>query len=407
MTREIVIAGGTLYTSRMRLEGGSLVVDGRRIRNVLAAGEESAREKGCRVIDATGCIVASGFIDIHVHGGGGGDTSQRDPDAVCLMSRTHARFGTTAMLPTIYPGPLNEMIGAIDAVEEAMKERPLGAPGPRRGDGGVTGLGARILGINMEGPFLNPAQCGALKPEHLMEPSEDVLLELIAASDSTIRLMSIAPELPGAIRLIKACRDRGIRTAVGHSDASHEEMILGINAGINHVTHVFNALRRTHHRDPGVMGTILINDEITVELIADFYHVHPAVVVLLIKVKPNDKIALITDALTLTGLDGDTFQADGREVKIIDSVARLADGTIAGSVLTMNRAVRNMVSTERVPVGDALRMASLVPAKILGIEHSKGTLTPGSDADIVIMDDDFNVKLTMVEGEIIYRSEDF
>jgi N-acetylglucosamine-6-phosphate deacetylase len=391
MSDTITIKGGTIYTTRMRLDNGRLVVRGRHIEDVFAAGEKREDSSADEVIDASGLIVAPGFIDIHVHGGGGGDTSERDPEAIVMMAEAHARFGTTAMLPTVYPGPWVEMIGAIDAIEEAMTQRTSGA---------------RVLGINMEGPFLNPRRSGALRVENLLAPDRDALLQLLAASDNTIRLMTIAPELPGAVELIKLCRERSVRTAVGHSDASHEEMILGINAGINHVTHVFNALRRTHHRDPGVMGTILINDEITVELIVDFYHVHPAVVVQLIKVKPNDKITLITDALTITGLDGHFFEADGRSVEIVDGLARLEDGTIAGSVLTMNRAVKNMVSTGLVPVDDALKMASLVPAKILGINHNKGTLLPGSDADVVVMDRDFNVKLTMIEGKIVYRTPD-
>jgi len=388
----IRITNGTVYTGRMRLERGEVVVSGSHIVDVLPESEKHPPLPGEEVIDATGHVVAPGFIDVHVHGGGGGDTSERDPEAVSRMSMAHARFGTTSMLPTVYPAPWPEMIGAIDAIEEAMKEWPQGA---------------RILGINMEGPFLNPSKCGALKPECLMMPTEDALTRLVAASDNTIRMITIAPELPGAVGVIKACRERNIRTAVGHSNASYEEMILGINAGINHVTHVFNAMRRTHHRDPGVMGTILINDEITTELICDFYHVHPAMVVLLIKVKPNDKITLVTDALTITGLDGTTFEADGRQVKVIDGLARLADGTIAGSILTMNKAVKNMVSTGLVPLEDALKMATLVPAKVLGIQHNKGTLLPSSDADIVVMDEDFNVKLTMVEGRIVHRATGF
>lgn len=392
MGRNFVIKNGTVYTTRMRLAGGAVVIRDAKVVDVLGAGEQIHAPADAQVIDAAGKCVMPGFIDIHLHGGGGGDTSQADPRAIALMSEAHARFGTTAMLPTVYPGPWDTMIGEIAAIKAAMQS---GVPG------------ARVIGINMEGPFLNPSKSGALRPEGLMKPSVETLLRLVDASENNIRLISIAPELPGAIPVIKACRQRNIRTAVGHSDASYEEMVLGINAGINHVTHIFNALRRIHHRDPGVIGTVLINDEVTVELIADLYHVHPAVVVFLLKVKPNDKIALITDSLKHTGLDGDVFEADGRRVRMDEGLARLEDGTIAGSVLTMNRAIKNVVSTGLVPLEDAVKMATIVPAKVLGIQHTKGVLLPGADADIVIMDDDFDVKLTMIEGDVVHRAAGF
>ena len=384
----IAIVNGEIYTSRMMIRRGVVVVQDGKIEAVEVSSPSAGLLKGALVVDAGGMIVAPGFVDLHIHGAGGGDTSDCKVESIRKMASTLVRFGTTSFLPTIYPASESGMIRRVATVRRA-------AEAPRKG--------AEILGVHLEGPFLNPRRKGALRAKDLRPVSLEELHNFIEASNDGIRLISVAPEIPGAIELIRECRNRGIRTAVGHSDASHEEMSVGINAGINHVTHVFNALRRTHHRDPGVMGTVLTNPEITVELIADMHHVHPVVVKLLLLAKPADKICLITDALRIAGLRGKRFIADGRKVTVADGVAKLPDGTIAGSVLTLNRAVGNMVATGMVPLEDALKMASVIPAKVLGVNHRKGNILPGSDADIVILGRDFHVQMTMVGGKIVHQ----
>lgn len=266
---------------------------------------------------------------------------------------------------------------------------------------------ARVLGIHMEGPFLNPKKSGALNKKFFREPSEEDFFQLVKASGQTIRMMTIAPELKDSVRVIKAADKLGIKMAVGHSDASYQDTICAINAGINHTTHAFNAIRGTHHRDPGVMGTVLINDEVTIEIIADNHHVHPAVLTLALMVKGTSKITLVTDALRITGLEGRRFYNSGMVVRIIDGLAKLSDGTIAGSIITMNEAVKNMFNTKRVPLVDAIKMATLNPSRVLAVNDRKGKLLPDMDADIAIFDDDFDVKLSMVEGEITYRKKGF
>lgn len=386
--RCIAIVNGEVYTSRIVIRRGVVVVRDGKIETVETGSGSARLLRGALVVDARGMIVAPGFIDLHIHGTGGGDTSDCKVESIRKMSSTLVRFGTTSFLPTIYPARQLEMVRRVSTVRRAMEMTPEGA---------------EILGVHLEGPFLNPRRKGALREKDLRFPSVEEFFGLLEASNNTIRLISVAPELPGAVGLIRECRSRGIRVAVGHSDASHEEMSVGINAGINHVTHVFNALRRTHHRDPGVMGTVLTNPEITVELIADMHHVHPVVVNLLLLAKPADKICLITDSLRIAGLRGKRFTADGRKVTVADGVAKLSDGTIAGSVLTLNRAVRNMAATGMVPLEKALKMASIIPARVLGVNHRKGNILPGSDADIVVMDRNFNVQMTMVGGKIVHR----
>ena len=392
MTESLLITGGVVFTGAMRIERGAVRVRDGRIAEVSAS--RGAAQEGETVIDATGLVVAPGFVDLHVHGGGGRSIDEGTAEAVLEVARAHARFGTTAMLATVHPAPRKECEASLRAAREAV---------------GIDSPGARILGVHLEGPFFNPSRRGAIRAECLEAPSLAVFDRLIAAAGETVRLLSLAPELPGALGIVRRCREMGIVVAVGHSDASHEEMIRGIEAGITHATHLFNAMRPAHHRDPGVVGTVLMRDDVTVELIADFHHVHPVMAGLVLRVKPHDKVALVTDAVTPAGATGAmmSFEVAGRGAVVSGGTARLADGTIAGSILTMNRAVANVVSAGLAPIEDALRMASSVPAGVIGMGRSKGVLAPGADADIVIMDDAFDVKMTVAAGMVLYRSEDF
>ncbi len=386
-----VIKNGRIFTSRMFINGGAVVIKDGKILDVLDKDHLKLIPGKARIIDAKFNLVVPGFIDIHCHGGGGGDTSDGNIDSLKKISKAHARFGTTSMLVTIYPHTKKVIAERLKTVRKVMDEN--------------YDKGAKILGSHLEGPYLNPKRSGALKKKFFRKPAIGEFLQFIKDSGNTLKMITIAPELPGAIDIIKTCRKFHIRAAVGHSDANYEETINGINAGINHVTHIFNAMRRIHHRDPGVMGTVLINNEVTAELIADFHHVHPVVVTLLLISKHPDKLALITDSLRFAGLAGKKFKADGRTIYIKDGAAHLSDGTFAGSILTMNKAVRNIVDTGRVTIDDALKMASLNPAKIIGVADRKGSLLPERDADILILKDrTFDVLMTMVEGRIVFRS---
>ena len=361
----ILITGGRVYTTRIVLAPGWVLVRDGRIEDVGPGAAPASARRGARVIDARGRTVTPGLIDLHIHGGGGGDVADAKAGSVLKISRMLVRFGVTGFLASVYPASRRRMLSQIRAVREAA---------------GVADAGAEILGVHLEGPYLNAEKKGALSARHFRRPDIEEMRGFIEEGGGLIRMMTIAPELPGAIAMVKFCREQHIRTAVGHSDASHEEMIAGIAAGITHVTHAYNALRRTHHRDPGVMGTVLTVDEVSLEIIADFVHLHPRVVELLLITKPQDRLVLVSDALRITGLRGKTFFADGKRVKVSRGVATLADGTIAGSVLTLNRAVANVVSTNRATLNAALKMATLIPARCIHVEGDKGCLIHDKDA---------------------------
>lgn len=393
MDKAIVIKNGRVFTGRILIDDGIVVIRNGKVLDVFDKRGWTALPPHAYILDARGHIVSPGFIDIHTHGGGGYDASDATVEAISRIACTHNKFGTTSMLISICPDSMKTMCRQIEAVREYMQINPK--------------TGARIIGIHMEGPFLNPERSGALNKRFFRQPSEEDLLRLVKVSGQTIRMMTIAPELKDSVKVIKTADSLGIKMAVGHSDASYQDMICAINAGINHTTHAFNALRETHHRDPGVMGTVLINEEVTIEIIADNHHVHPAVLTLALMVKGTSKITLVTDSLKITGLKGKQFYHAGKLVRVVDGLAKLADWTIAGSIITMNVAVRNILDTKRVPLTDAIKMATLNPSRVLGINDRKGKLLPGMDADIIIFDDNLDVKLSMVEGEIAYRKKGF
>ena len=387
--KRIIIINGTIITPFHLVIGKAIIVEKGRIKEMANKEELSTTTlTGAEVIEGKDKFIVPGYIDMHVHGGGGSDVMDGDYEAINQIAIAHSHFGTTSFLPTTMTMSKDKIIRSLRSICEAVKKGTAGA---------------EILGIHMEGPYINPEKKGAQREEDIKKVSIEEFLEFNQASGNLIRLVTIAPEMPGAIDFIKYLDKQKIIISVGHSNATYTQVQAGIQAGLSHATHTFNAMRGLHHREPGVVGAALTSPELTVEVIADGIHIHPVVIKILIKARENEKIVLITDAMRAAGLKEGTYDLGGQEVTVNKGQARLRDGTLAGSVLTMDKAVKNMVSKVGVSLAKAIQMASFNPAKSIGIDDKKGSLEPGKDADIVILNKNLEAELTMVAGKIVYR----
>jgi N-acetylglucosamine-6-phosphate deacetylase len=338
------------------------------------------------LIDAQGAYLTPGFIDTHIHGIGGYGTEDLSADSILEMSRILPAWGVTSFTPTIYPMPEEDMIMAIRAVVSAMGREP----------------GAEIVGVHLEGPFISPAQLGVQRVEFVRPVDLGLMQRLWDASEGNIVSMTVAPELKGMRELALFCIRLGIVLQAGHTDASYENMIEGMQAGIRHSTHMFNAMSRLHHRNPNAVGAVLIQPDLSCEIIADGLHVHPDLIRLLFRDKPEGNIVLVTDSLKPTKQASDTpMFANDEEVYLANNLFyRASDGVIAGSSLTMVEGVRNLISFG-VSLESAVKMASANPARIFGL-HARGMISPGYRADIVLADSEFDVQMTIIGGEIKY-----
>jgi len=378
----IAITGTDIVTPFRIVKGGVILVQGRRIRAV-GGRDDIEIPPDATVYDFDGCISTPGFIDLLVHGGGGAGFSDLDENAVATASEYFFRHGTTGLLGALYSKPEAEMLKTISHLANYAK---LNA--------GKT----NVWGMHLEGPFINPELHGAMKREYLWAPDVDRWHKLLEAGQGYIRMMTIAPELPGAMAVLREAAGADVVLSVGHSTASYEQVIQGIDNGIAHVTHMFNAMLPFHHRRPSVMTAAMLRNELKVELIADGIHVHPAVMRLIYNVKGSGGINLVTDAIRASGMPDGEYHFMDQRIAVKDSKAVLSDGTLAGSMLTMNKAVQTMVEKVNVPLPDAVRMASLNGAKVLGRSHQKGILAVGKDADIVVLDTNYDVRMTLFEG---------
>jgi N-acetylglucosamine-6-phosphate deacetylase len=320
-----------------------------------------------------------------VQGAGGCDILDGTYAAINTIAQTLAKNGVTAFLTTTVYSKGGQ--APFYAVTEAA----------RRGT-----AGAAVLGLHLEGPFVNPVRCGMIKKENITSYSAGVYERILKACGGSLRMMTVAPELKGALGLIKRLKKDRVVVSIGHTDATYEQALEGFDAGITHATHIFNAMSGLHHRQPGAVGAVLTDERISAQLIADGRHLHPAVAKIVVKQKDPDKVALITDSMSAAGLPDGKYVYNGLRYESKKGLAvYCGTDTLIGTTLTLNKMIKRIVDMGIVDLKDAVRMASLTPAEVLGIDNKKGSLEAGKDADIVVMDKDCNVKMTIIRGEVI------
>ena len=332
------------------------------------------------IIDAEGNFVSPGLIDIHIHGSGGSDTMDGTLNALKIISKTIVKNGVTSFLPTTMTMAKTRIYKALLAIREAQSTKMPGAS---------------VLGAHMEGPFINKIFKGAQSEEHILLPDFD----FISAFTDVIKIITLAPETDKDFNFIKqVSKFRNITLSLGHTNATYEECIKAISLGISHATHTFNAMTPLSHRKLGAVGAIF-KSNISCELIADNIHVHPDLFDLLIKIKGDDKVVLITDAMRAGSMKNGEYDLGGQKVIVKDASARLQDGTLAGSVLSLNIAIKNILQHTELSLPQAIKLASLNPAKVLNLQDEIGSLEIGKKSDIIIIDKDINVIKTFISGE--------
>ncbi|NLY53209.1 MAG: N-acetylglucosamine-6-phosphate deacetylase [Firmicutes bacterium] len=353
--------------------------------------DDFAPSDGCEIIEADGLWAAPGLIDIHVHGGAGHDTMDASLDGLQALSFSLAQCGVTSFLPTTMTAPWAQLEQVLSTVHIGMQMSSARKVASSR----VAPWGARVLGVHLEGPFIAEAYKGAHRAADLRAPDFSLLHKYL----DIIRIVTFAPELPGSDTFLAWLQAHPhIVPAIGHSGASFSLAETAIRQGVRHATHIFNAMSPLHHREPGVVGAILCND-LSAELIADNLHVHPSLYQLLLKTLGPERLILISDGMRATGLTDGTYDLGGQLVHVQNGAARLADGTLAGSVLTLDQAVANFNQATACGLPTAISLASYNPARLLGLEGCLGDLQLGLDADIILIDENCRVQQTFIEGQ--------
>jgi len=388
MRRISVIRNGTIITPYKTMKNGVVIFESEKI---VAVGRESdvKMPKSARIIDASDKIVAPGFIDLHIHGGKGRDIMDASYEAINEIAKFVASHGTTSFVPTTISAPGPDLLRAMEAVKTAMEKGTDGA---------------EVLGAHLEGPYISLEKHGAHDTNYIRHPSLEEFGEIWETCNHAVRIVTLAPEIEGSRLFIQKLRELGIVVSIGHSNATYIQAIDAIKQGVRHATHVFGRMSGFNHREPGVVGAVLTHDELTAELICDSIHVHPAAMDLLTRAKGSKKVVLVTDAIRAAGMPDGKYALGKQYIIVKDGVSRLESGDLAGSTLTMDRAVRNVMKLVGLPLQTAVEMATINPAVAIGVNGNKGSLELGKDADIVIIDDELNVYMTIVKGNIVYKS---
>lgn len=391
-----ILVNGKVITPFRIIENGGLAVENGIITKVFSGPPEKA-DQDFACIDVQDRYISPGFIDMHVHGGGGSEVMDASVEAVQCMCRAHAQYGTTCIVPTTVAAPWEQIYAAIDAVKLAQQDS----------------TGAAILGVHLEGPYFSQKERGAQSADYIKDPSPSEYLKALDYWDG-IKIMGVAPELPGALELGQELRRRHILASIAHSSADYDEMVLAIENGYTNITHFYSGCsivhRKNAYRFAGVVESGYLMDELSVQVIADGKHLPPSLLKLIYKVKGAEKIALITDALSYAAMpslkEGMIYtQKNGVQVILEDGVMKLPDrSSFAGSVATTRDLVKNMVQLADAPLCQAVKMATHTPARLLNVANRKGSLSAGLDADVIVFDEAFNVELTMVDGKIVYKN---
>ncbi|MHA1506569.1 MAG: N-acetylglucosamine-6-phosphate deacetylase [Candidatus Asgardarchaeia archaeon] len=346
------------------------------------------KPEGVEVEDFSDKIATPGFIDVHIHGMHGKDVAMGTEEAVEVVTKNMPRYGVTSYFPTIVTSPYEGFERSIKSIIKVSEKN----------------VGADILGIHIEGPYLSKEKKGAQPEEYIRKPDLEEFKKLYDISGGLLKRMTIAPEAEGALDLIREATQMGVVMSMGHSNATYDVAIKAIELGARSAIHTFNGMRGYHHREPGILGAVLTTKNVMAEAIVDLIHLHPATVKLIYLCKGVHEMILITDAIAATGLPDGTYELGTVTIIVKDGISRTKSGALAGSTLTMNRAVRNMVEHVGVSFQDALIMATANPARLMSLK-GKGAIAPGFDADITIVDKDMNVYATYVRGELKFSKE--
>lgn len=375
----MIIKNGNIITEKGIVKG-SLEIENGKIKKIYE--NKLDFKEG---IDANECFISPGFIDIHIHGIEGHDCMEGNFDAVNEMSKSLVKYGVTSFLPATMTEDIEKIKKAVKSISQAIGKTE----------------GANVLGINLEGPFISPYMAGAQDTKFIQKPSLDTLKYIAEDYIKNIKLITIAPEENGAIDLIKELKKLDIVPSIGHTNGNYDDFMKGYKEGAVHCTHLFNAMTGFHHRNPGTVGGVF-DSNVTAELILDGIHVHYAAARSTIKVKGIEKMILISDSMMASGLCDGIYSLGGQDVYVKDGQARLKDGTLAGSTLTLNKALYNAVNNLNIDIHDAIKMVTSNPAKLLKIDDTTGYIKEGYDADIVVFDKDINIKHVFVKGKKMF-----
>lgn len=378
----------TALTPAGPIHDAVVVIDDGRIVDVGTRSSVTVPE-GARTVDCADHVLAPGYVDIHIHGAAGHDVMHADADGLAAVQRKLAQHGVTSYCPTTVTAPLDPTLRALERLAGAIEAA----------EQGTTAGQAQPVGIHIEGPFLSHARRGVHPPADLVPPSIELFERFWEAARGRIRVMTIAPELAGAAKLIAHASRRGVVCSLGHSDSTAEPVRAAIAAGARHATHTFNAMRPLDHREPGILGIVLDDPRLTADIIADGVHVDPAMVDLFLKAKGAGGAVLITDAISATGMGDGTYQLGSFQVEVRGPRC-LHEGKLAGSVLTLDRAVRNVMEFSGWGLAEVAPLASRNPARVLGADARKGILAPGADADIVVLSAAGEIIRTVCRGAV-------